>query len=127
MSQMATPLLYWLMATSRCEIRLYGIDCPEYGQDFSKVATKFTSDKCYRKSVMIKVRDIDRYGRTVGLVILPDSTNLNKELLRAGLAWHYKHFDKSVEYAELEKYAKEKKRGLWSQKDAIALWEYRRK
>lgn len=42
-------------------IRLYGIDCPEYGQDFSQVATKFTAEKCFRKTVTIRVMDIDRY------------------------------------------------------------------
>jgi endonuclease YncB( thermonuclease family) len=31
--------------------------------------------------------DVDRYGRTVGEVILPDGRVLNHELVRAGLAW----------------------------------------
>ncbi len=81
-------------------IRLYGVDCPEDGQDFSNVAKKFTSDKCFGKVVQVEVRDVDRYGRTVGVVILPDSTVLNKELLKAGLAWHYKYFDKSSEISK---------------------------
>lgn len=108
-------------------VRLYGIDCPESGQDFSNVAKKFTADKCFRKVVRVEVRDIDRYGRTVGMVILPDSSVLNKELLGAGLAWHYKYFDKSVELAELENEAKAAKRGLWSMKNPIAPWDYRRR
>lgn len=71
---------------TQVRIRLYGIDCPENGQ-----------------VVTVDVKDIDRYGRTVGMVILQDSTVLNKELLRAGLAWHYKYFDKSEELAGLER------------------------
>lgn len=106
-------------------VRLYGIDCPENGQDFSNVAKKFTSDLCFGRIVGVEVKDIDRYGRTVGIVVLPDSTILNKELLKAGLAWHYKHFDKSAELAELEERAKAKKIGLWSHKNPIAPWEYR--
>lgn len=43
-----------------------------------------------------------RYGRTIGIVILPDGRILNEELLKAGLAWHYKHYDKSEKYAALE-------------------------
>ena len=49
-------------------IRLYGIDCPERGQAFSKKAKQFTSEMVFGKVVEIEPVDIDRYGRTVGLV-----------------------------------------------------------
>ncbi|MFD2960152.1 MULTISPECIES: thermonuclease family protein [Olivibacter] len=80
---------------TQVRIRLYGIDCPESHHDFGTVAKKFTADHCFQKVVTVEVKDIDRYGRTVGIVLLPDGKNLNKELLKAGLAWHYKHFDNS--------------------------------
>ena len=35
-------------------IRLYGIDCPEGGQAFSKRARQFTSKTVYRKVVEVK-------------------------------------------------------------------------
>ena len=35
------------------------------------------------------MKDIDRYHRTVGEVILPDGRSLNLELVKAGLAWWY--------------------------------------
>ena len=71
------------------KIRLYGIDCPEHGQDFSNVAKRFTSDLCFSQIAKVEVRDIDRNGRTVGIVWVHDSINVNLELLKAGLAWHY--------------------------------------
>jgi len=74
----------------------------------------------------VEVKDIDRYGRTVGIVILPDSTNLNKKLLKAGLAWHYKYFDKSNDFANAEAEARAKKIGVWSLKNPIAPWDFRR-
>lgn len=49
-------------------IRLYGIDCPENHQDFGTVARQFTADHCFQKIVNVEVKDIDRYGRTVGMV-----------------------------------------------------------
>ncbi len=36
--------------------------------------------------------DRDRYGRTVGEVLLPDGRSLNHELVRAGLAWMYRRY-----------------------------------
>ncbi|MEJ6982402.1 thermonuclease family protein [Pedobacter sp. P351] len=87
------------------KIRLHGIDCPEKSQDFGQ---KATSDLCYGKTVEVQALDTDRYGRTIGLVKLPDGKVLNKELLKAGLAWHYKHYDKSADFASLEETAKKK-------------------
>ena len=53
--------------------------------------------------------------------------NVNKELLRQGMAWHYKYFNKDEELAELEQEAREKKIGLWSQPNPSAPWDFRRK
>ena len=36
------------------KIRLYGIDCPERGQDFGRVAGKFASDKAFGSVVEMK-------------------------------------------------------------------------
>jgi endonuclease YncB( thermonuclease family) len=108
------------------KIRFYGIDCPESGQDFGNKAKQFTSSLAFSKTVSIQTKDIDRYGRTIGIVTLPDSTILNEELLKAGLAWHYKYYDKSEKYAALENAAKAKKVGIWSMINQIAPWEFRR-
>lgn len=102
------------------KIRLHGIDCPEKNQDFGTKAKQFTSNLVFGKIVKVVVTDTDRYGRSVGLVILPDGKVLNKELLKAGLAWHYKYYNKSQEFAELEEQAKKDKIGIWSMDNAIA-------
>jgi endonuclease YncB( thermonuclease family) len=54
------------------KIRLNGIDCPERGQPFATRAKEFTSSLAFGKEVTVKVKDKDRYGRTVADVILPD-------------------------------------------------------
>ena len=70
-------------------IRLWGIDCPESKQAFGTRAKQFTGDLAFGQTVTVKVRDIDRYKRTVAEIILPDGRNLNREIVRAGFAWWY--------------------------------------
>ncbi|WP_106295682.1 thermonuclease family protein [Arcticibacter pallidicorallinus] len=52
--------------------------------------------------------------------------NLNEELLKAGLAWHYKYFDKSIKFSNLEKIARKNQKGIWSMPNPIAPWDFRR-
>lgn len=108
------------------KIRLYGIDCPERRQAFGKKAKQLTSKMVFRKQVEIKPVDKDRYGRTVAWVYV-DGKNLCEELVRNGLAWHYKKYSSDQSLAGLETRARKGRVGLWSDPHAIAPWEYRRK
>lgn len=116
-----------LVAGQQQRIRLHGIDCPEKGQPYSRVATQFIKDMLALGKVKIQQMDTDRYGRVVGIVLINDTINLNERLLEAGLAWHYKNYDRNPEWARLEKMAQTAKRGLWVEKDAIAPWEWRKR
>lgn len=115
-----------IVNNEQIKIRLHGIDCPEKGQDFGNVATTFLSDMIAGKVVQVMKMDTDRYGRTIGMVFV-DGKNGNEELLKAGLAWHYKYYDKNPNWARLEEEARVAKKGLWSMTDAVAPWEWRRK
>jgi len=87
-------------------IRLHGIDCPEKRQAFEKRAKQLTSTLVFGKTVTVQVMDRDRYGRTVGEVLLPDGRSLNHELVRAGLAWWYWRYTPDDEtLAQLEREA----------------------
>jgi micrococcal nuclease len=108
------------------KIRLSGIDCPESKQDFGTKAKQFTASFCFAKNVRVEVVGQDRYNRSLGVVLLDNGQNLNKALLEAGLAWHYKYFDDSKELSQLEQSARANKIGLWSMKDPIAPWEFRK-
>jgi len=92
------------------KIRLASIDCPEKGQPYSQVARKFTAKLIAGKIVKVWPTDTDRYGRTVAFVFA-DGVDVNKELLKAGLAWHYKHYSRDPELAKLEFEARSKKVG----------------
>jgi endonuclease YncB( thermonuclease family) len=65
------------------KFRLYGIDCPEGGQDFGNRAKQFASQMVFGKTVTMKIMDTDRYGRTVANVLI-DGKFLNEELVKAG-------------------------------------------
>ncbi len=47
------------------------------------MARQFTGDVVFGKTVTVRVRDTDRYGRIVGEVVI-GGLNLNRELVRAG-------------------------------------------
>ncbi len=83
-------------------IRLHGIDCPEKRQAFGKRAKQLTSNLVFGKTVTVQFVDRDRYGRTVGVVLLPDGRSLNHELVRAGLAWMYRRYTTDQSLSDLE-------------------------
>lgn len=102
-------------------IRFLHINTPERGRPYYKVAKQFTSDKCFHKIVKIKHNgEFDRYGRLLGEVILPDGKVLNKELVKSGLAVHFKKYSSSQEYSDLEIQAKKQKIGIWSPQGQIS-------
>jgi len=107
------------------KIRLAAIDCPEKKPPYGQKAKQFTADMVAGKIVKVWETDIDRYGRIVGFVFFGDK-NLNKELLSAGLAWHYKYYSRDPELAKLEFEARSAKRGLWAEPDPVPPWEWRR-
>ena len=107
------------------KIRLSGIDAPERRQSYGNVSRNHLYNMVRNKFVYAEVHDKDRYGRYVAKIIV-DTTDVNAEMLKAGLAWHYKQYDKNPEYARLEQEAKQNRRGLWIDKNPIPPWVYRK-
>lgn len=110
----------------RFKIRLYGIDAPEKKQDFGQKAKQYLSSLIFNKEVKIKFTEIDRYGRIIGKVYLND-IEINIEMLKAGMAWHYSRYDQTSAYITAEKQARKNGIGLWSMKNPIPPWNFRRK
>ena len=108
------------------KIRLYGIDCPEKRQAFGTKAKQFTSALTFGKDVTIIEHGLDKYRRTLGDVILANGQNVNRELVKAGLAWWYRKYSKDQSLGELEAQARQAKLGLWADKDPVAPWCYRK-
>ncbi|MBO9620203.1 MAG: thermonuclease family protein [Niabella sp.] len=107
-------------------VRLAHIDCPEKRQPYGNNAKQFVSDRCFGKYVrLLHANRYDRNNRLLAEVLLEDGTNLNKALVKNGLAWHFKKYSGNREYAALETAARQQKRGLWVDEDPVAPWNWR--
>ena len=114
-----------LSGSARFKIRLNGIDCPEHDQAYGQKAKEFTLAIAGQKAVSVTVRDIDRYGRSVGDVAV-GGVSLNERLVEAGLAWQYRKYSNDERLARLERDAREAKRGLWNEANPVAPWDFRK-
>jgi micrococcal nuclease len=108
------------------KIRLEGIDAPEGHQDFGTESRHHTAELVFQKEVRIQRRGLDKYGRTLGHVYVGDLW-INQDLVRNGLAWHYKQYSADPRLAQAEDLARKQQIGIWSRKDAVAPWEFRHK
>ena len=107
-------------------VRLEHIDTPEKNQPYGAKAKQFASDFCFGKTVVVLGNGKkDRNGRWIGEIFY-NNQNLGKELVRNGLAWHYKRYSKSANYSDLEMAARQKKKGLWQESEAVAPWNWRK-
>lgn len=110
-------------------VRLYGVDCPESKQAYGTRARQFTRDKVAGKRVEVEVQDLDRYGRTVGIVTIPDGSILNADLLDGGMAWLYSAYCKAPvcrEWKAREAAARKAKVGLWADANPTPPWDFRK-
>lgn len=111
------------------KIRLYGIDCPEYGQPYSQEAKEAVRAMVLGKNIRIETMDTDQYGRTVGLVEVHGRL-VNAELVRQGMAWVYARYCKQAPLCRnlhaLEDAARANKVGLWRDHKPTPPWLWRR-
>lgn len=112
------------------KVRLAGIDAPEKKQAFGTASKESLSDLVYKRQVQIEYQKEDRYGRIVGKVMV-DGIDANLAQVRAGLAWHYKAYQKEqseegrLEYSRAEAEARGVGKGLWLDGRAVPPWEWR--
>jgi endonuclease YncB( thermonuclease family) len=103
---------------------LFGIDAPEAskakrepGQPFSQSATKHLAELVLNKTVTVKEYGRDRYGRILGVVFL-NGTDINLEMVKAGLAEVYRGAPasgfKNEPYLKAEEEARRAGKGMWS-------------
>ena len=103
----------------RAQVRLLGIDAPEYSQEWGEQAKAFSLAFCTRGPVDLEYgkEKFDRYNRILAFV-WKDGQMLNDELLKNGLAVTYmlKTRDKYVALLHAhEAQARQAKAGFWAQ------------
>ena len=108
-------------------IRMQGIDTPERGMDYYKVAKEYLGKLCLNKKVRVVGTEKDRYGRLLAKSYLPDGLEIGEEMIRAGMAWHFTKYSNDPTLARLEREARAARIGLWSIPNPIAPWDFRKK
>lgn len=112
-------------------VRLAAIDTPERKQPHSQRARQQLAAWVWQREVRVSYRKTDRYRRLVGQVWLGD-TDVGLRLVQAGLAWHYKAYQREqsqadrATYAAAEVEARAQRLGLWADGDPVPPWTFRR-
>jgi len=107
------------------EVRLVDIDAPEKYQPFSNKSKAFLAKLIKGKEVGVNYKTIDRYNRILGHVYA-DGAYINLEMLRSGMAWHFRKYSNDKEFRRVSDSAQEHSVGLWSDPEAQAPWTWRK-
>ncbi len=112
------------------KIRLAGIDAPEKAQPFGDRSKQSLSTLVFDKQVVVESNKQDRYGRTVGKVLINGSDS-NLAQVKAGMAWWYRDYAKEQSavdrrlYEQAEQQAQVQRVGLWADKNPTPPWDFR--
>jgi len=115
--------------TKLISIRLWGIDAPEYDQASASDAKDRLKALTSGKRLTIFPKYSDKYGRLVAVIEAGDIT-VNRKLVDEGYAWvhvYYCDTDPCSSWFELEKRAKDSKKGLWQNAEPVEPWVWKRK
>ena len=114
------------------KLRLVGIDAPEMKQPFGHKSRQCLANLINNKLVQIITFGEDRYKRTLAKIII-EKIDINQAMIKNGCAWFYIGYkntldkDDQVIYDQAEIVAIENKKGLFSNQDAEAPWDWRKK
>jgi endonuclease YncB( thermonuclease family) len=102
------------------EVRLFGIDAPEYDQSCQKAGQDWrcgaaAADKLAQmvngRNVVCSSMGTDQHNRVLGRC-MAGTTDINRAMVASGYATAYRHY--SSDYVSAEESAKVNKRGIWS-------------
>lgn len=123
------------------KIRVAGIDAPEKAQPFGQRSRASMSTLVFGKEVEVVAGKRDRYGRTVGKVLVADpicqsrpcakTLDAGHALITMGMAWWYRKYarEQSASDANLyelaENEAQAQRVGLWADAHSSPPWDWR--
>lgn len=113
------------------KIRLAGIDAPEKAQAFGERSKQHLVELVFNKQVTVEWDKLDRYGRTIGKVLV-NGQDANLEQIKAGMAWWYEKYKKEQstddqrDYRLAEQQAKMERIGLWRDANPLPPWDWRK-
>ena len=99
----------------RYRIRLKGVDAAELRNRDGQRARDWATERLAGERITWQAVGMDRYGRFVGRVHLPDGTFVNAEIIREGYARVNTDFppENLEQFQRLEQEARDAQRGLW--------------
>lgn len=110
----------------KLKVRLWGIDAPEKKQAFGQRSKRGLSELVFGREVLVEVKGRDRYGRTLGWVLV-EGRPANLLMVERGLAWWYRQYSaRALEIGRAEQEARSRRLGLWADPQPQAPWEWRR-
>jgi endonuclease YncB( thermonuclease family) len=124
------------------KIRLSGIDAPEKAQAFGQRSKENLSRLVFGRDVTVVWHKKDRYGRTVGKIMVADPSCLDADCPRdldachaqvvAGMAWWYRQYAREQEAGDAHRYelaeqdARARRIGLWADPSPTPPWDWRK-
>lgn len=108
------------MLVGRTEVRLHGVDAPEFDQSCKRSGQTWAcgAEAADRLSRLVTGKDvrciavsIDQYGRTLGRCTV-GTTDINRTVVATGFAVAYRRY--SSDYVSAEEGAKLNRRGIWA-------------
>ena len=108
------------------KIRLNDIDAPEKKQAFGNKSKDNLAKYIAGKTVTVKYQKKDKYKRVLGTIYY-NNKDINLQQVKDGYAWVYKKYSNNQTYYKAEKLARDKRVGLWIDKNPLEPWEFRKK
>jgi len=123
------------------EVRLSGIDAPEWDQSFGSASRKHLASLVDNKEVRVETSGEDTHGRVLGKVwVQPGdcpscgkTLNTNHAQILAGMAWWYRYHadeqspDDRGRYESAEDEARLRRWGLWADESPVNPYQWRKK
>ena len=114
--------------TGLTTVRLYGIDSPEKKQAYGMAAKDFVETMVAGKIVDISPVNIDKYRRTVAVVMIGTQC-LQEQLILSGYAWVYPDYCRKSfcnAWRSLQGISAGNRVGLWADPVPVQPWTWRR-
>ena len=107
------------------KVRLSEIDAPEINQRFGTESKNFLASLILNEEIELIYITEDRYGRIVAK-IYRDNKDINRSMVRNGLAWVYDYYVEDQSLYNDQNLAKKSSFNIWSEVSPTPPWVFRR-